>query len=152
MLKAREIIEKRLQKEISFLIEDSTKPKLLINFKLGYSLFIRYNDFNEYSYQFSYSKKLLHRFRFDNYDDKWNVFSKPHHLHERNSEIGIESPMNGQPDHDMAYLIDYIRKNVILWKTKVNFTNFRLNMVHKGHIRPLISFYHRHTFLFSHHN
>ena len=113
MLDARWIIEKRFQKEISFLIVDSTKPKLQINFKLGYSLFIRYNDFNEYSYQFSYSKKLLDRFRFDNYDDKWNVSSKPHHLPERNSKIGIESPMNGQPEHDMLLLIDYIRKNVI---------------------------------------
>lgn len=31
--------------------------------------------------------------------------------------IGIEIPMNGQPEHDMISLVDYIRKNVFILGT-----------------------------------
>ena len=54
----------------------------------------------------------MDRFRFDNYDDYWNVKSKPHHHHKRHSHDGEESEMNGDPNNDMPILTKYILKNV----------------------------------------
>lgn len=92
---------------------DLNRGKLTISFPNGYALFIRYNDFKEYSYQFLYSKKGYDRFRYDNYDDRWSIGSRPHHFHPRGSKNGIISPMNGDPIHDMPLLLKYIRENVI---------------------------------------
>ncbi|MHA1917045.1 MAG: toxin-antitoxin system TumE family protein [Candidatus Ranarchaeia archaeon] len=52
---------------------------------------MRYNDFDEYSYQIMFSHKSLDRARFDNYDDKWKVSTRPHHFHPRNKKNAISS-------------------------------------------------------------
>lgn len=93
---------------------DLIKGKLIINFQNGYSLYVRFNDFDEYSYHFIYSKKENDRFRFDNYDDRWNVNTRPNHLHPRGSKNATNSLMNGEPNHNIPVLIKYIQENVIL--------------------------------------
>ena len=76
-----------------------------ITFFKGLVLYIRYNDYDEYSYQLIYSQKKLDRIRYDNYDDIWNVISKPHHFHPKGEKTAIESPMNGDPNYDVPILI-----------------------------------------------
>ncbi len=111
-LKAANLMQ-RFLKEQKYMQEiDLIKGKLIITFMNGYSLYIRYNDFDEYSYQFMYSKKENDRFRYDNYDDRWNINTRPHHFHQRGSKSGIGSSMNGEPSHDIPLLLKYIEENV----------------------------------------
>ena len=90
---------------------DADRPLLMIQLKDGSILYIRYNDFVEYSYQIMFSHKPLDRVRFDNYDDRWEVSTRPHHLHPRNQEKAKESQMTGIPSHDIPLLIDYVRRS-----------------------------------------
>ena len=87
---------------------DEERPLLKIKFLSGFELYIRYNDHGEYSYHVNFSTDPLDRLRFDNYDDHWPVSTRPHHFHSRNEKNARESPMNGEPDHDMPLLIKYL--------------------------------------------
>ena len=78
---------------------------------MGFRLYIRYNDYGEYSYQLIFSQKPNDRLRFDNYDNVWKVSTHPHHFHQRGEKNAIESPMTGDPNHDIPILIKY--KNYI---------------------------------------
>ena len=71
----------------------------------GITLYIRYNNFEEYTYQIVFSKKKFDRISYDNYDDKWDVKTKPYQLHPRNILTAIESPMLGEPEKDIRILI-----------------------------------------------
>ena len=93
---------------------DPIQSAVHIEFLKAYSLYLRYNDFDEYSYQFTFSKKPLERFRYDNFDHKWSVSTSPHHFHPRSKKIAIESLMKGNPDLDMKRLIAFIQNNVNL--------------------------------------
>jgi len=62
------------------------RPVLTIIFYNGLILHIRYNDFEEYSYQLTFSSSKYDRIRFDNYDKNWKVSTTPHHLHKRGSK------------------------------------------------------------------
>ncbi|MHA1521060.1 MAG: hypothetical protein ACTSRK_12830 [Promethearchaeota archaeon] len=84
-----------------FLSEEQFTLKLI--FLQGERLYIRYNDYCEYSYQFFYSSQLDDFICYDNFDDRWPVSSRPHHLHTKNKDV-IESMMNGEPTHDMPQL------------------------------------------------
>ncbi len=66
-------------------------------------LYIRYNDYNEYSYQYYFSSQLNDFIRFDNFDDRWPISTRPHHLHTK-SKVVIESEMSGDPNHDIPLL------------------------------------------------
>ncbi len=48
---------------------DEERPLLTIYFKNGIYLYIRYNDFGEYSYQIMVSQDKYDRICYDNYDD-----------------------------------------------------------------------------------
>lgn len=58
-----------------------------------------------------FSKKKVDRFRYDNYDDKWIVNTRPHHFHPRGQIDAIESPMIGNPIIDIPLLVNFIEKN-----------------------------------------
>jgi hypothetical protein len=60
---------------------------LKVIFDQGSLLFIRYNQFHEYSYQFFFSQQKNDYIRYDNFDDRWNVASRPHHFHDRNKRV-----------------------------------------------------------------
>ena len=102
---ARKILLENLLPKIKNEYIDDERPFLKISFFKGLILYIRYNDYQEYSYQLIYSQKPLDRIRYDNYDDMWNVKSKPHHFHPKEEKTAIESLMNGDPKHDMLILI-----------------------------------------------
>lgn len=82
-------------------------------FTKGYNLYIRYNDFGEYSYQLQFSSKKHDRIRYDNFDDKWLVTTKPNHFHRRGEVKGVLSPMKGFPEHNIPILIKNDLKPVI---------------------------------------
>ena len=102
---ARKILLNKLLGEIKEEYLDDERPILKITFFKGLVLYIRYNDYDEYSYQLVFSQEPLDRIRYDNYDDMWEVNSKPHHFHPRGEKIAFESSMNGDPKHDISILL-----------------------------------------------
>jgi len=108
LLKAKEILQKHYSDKITQIILEDERPVLKIEFNLSYILYIRYNYFDEYSYQLIFSQQENDRIRFDNYDQIWDVSSKPNHFHPRGKKVAIVSPMNGNPDHDIPILFRYI--------------------------------------------
>ncbi len=76
-------------------------------------IFIRHNNYGEYSYTIVFSKTELDRCRYDNYDDRWEVYSRPHHFHSRKRLEAISSKMTGNPDHGIPLLCKIIQSGVI---------------------------------------
>jgi len=94
--------------EIKDIYVDDDRPLLKVTFLKGFILYIRFNDFQEYSYQLMYSQQPNDRLRFDNFDDRWPVRTRPHHFHPRHGGDAIESPMTGIPEQDIPILIQMI--------------------------------------------
>ncbi|TFF90152.1 MAG: hypothetical protein EU548_04465 [Promethearchaeota archaeon] len=92
------------------LVEDISQLK--ITFKTGQIVYIRYNEFNEYGYQILFSTKKNDSARFDNFDDKWEVSTRPHHFHERGSDNVVKSSMNGDPTFDIPLLVEYLKEEI----------------------------------------
>lgn len=112
---ARKLLNDALQAEIIDLELNLTIYQLQLTFTTGAQLFIRYNEFEEYGYQLILSKKKYDTLRFDNFDDRWPVSSRPHHFHPRDNGPVKESPMVGSPSQDMPKLITHIQDE-IYWK------------------------------------
>jgi len=89
--------------------KDEDRPVISINFDNGINLYIRYNDYEEYSYQIMFSQDKYYRIRYDNYDDCWSLSTKPHHIHERGKKEAVESEMTGKPESDMPLLIEVLK-------------------------------------------
>ncbi len=106
---AHNLIIQNYSKLTREIILDKERPVLKIVFNIEVILYIRYNDFEEYSYNVIFSPNPDDQMRFDNYDDRWDVNTKPHHFHIRGLESSIESPMLGEPNHDIPILINLIR-------------------------------------------
>jgi hypothetical protein len=109
---AYQILLKKYNEIIRKIILLKDRPVLKITFHNEIILYIRYNDYGEYSYSITYSPNPDDQMRFDNYDDIWNVKTKPHHWHSRGLQTVIESPMNGDPDNDVPLLIELIFKKL----------------------------------------
>lgn len=77
----------------------------------GISLFIVYNNHDEYSYTIQFSADPIDRVRYDNFDDRWLVTSKPHHCHPRGEKDAISSPMTGNPEYDIPKLLSKSSRN-----------------------------------------
>ena len=86
------------------------RPVLEATFQNEIILHIRYNDYGEYTYCVIYSPNPDDQMRFDNYDDRWDVKTRPHHFHKRGMQSVIESPMDGDPNQDIPVLIKKIKK------------------------------------------
>lgn len=108
--KARELFLNLLGEDISTDEYREDLSQLRIKLTSGLILYIRYNEFGEYAYQIIFSPKKDDFSRFDNFDDRWDVSTKPHHFHEKGVDNVKISPMNGDPDHDMPLLVRYIIK------------------------------------------
>jgi hypothetical protein len=72
-------------------------------------VYIQYNNHDEYSYSVIYSPSDQDLCRFDNYDQQWEVSSKPHHFHPRKIYEARKSPMKCNPMKDMEELCKFIR-------------------------------------------
>lgn len=88
---------------------DVDRPLFEIQFNNGLILYVRYNDFDEYSYhvQFSFAKE--DRVRYDNYDENWPVTTAPHHFHPRNNKDATDTLMIGNPEQDMQRLVKELK-------------------------------------------
>lgn len=107
-----------LEKELSYSLKNLYfEPKLAryrIELRDGILLYIQYNNYDEYSYSIIFSKILLDRCRFDNYDDRWNVSTRPNHFHPRYDKSGYASLMTGDPDNDIKIICDLIKSGKLL--------------------------------------
>ena len=63
---ARKLLLDELLSEIKDEYIDDERPFLKITFFIGLILYIRYNNYDEYSYQVVFSQEPFDRFRYDN--------------------------------------------------------------------------------------
>lgn len=105
---ARKLLIDEFSDHILELKLNERRPLLTIKFTKGFTVYIRYNDYGEYSYQIQFSQQPQDFIRYDNFDDRWNVSSRPHHLHPRNTIKATKSPMVGSPEKDIPFLIKAI--------------------------------------------
>jgi len=108
------IIEKELSIYLKNLFFEPKLARIHIVLRDEIHLFIRYNNHDEYAYSVFFSKVELDRCRFDNYDDRWNISTKPHHFHPRHNKIGVSSPMNGNPENDIPLICKLIKSGELL--------------------------------------
>ncbi len=111
------ILEKILGSSLKTLNFEPKLARIYILLHDSVQIFIRYNNHEEYSYNVVFSKSEFDRCRFDNYDDKWNVATRPHHFQTRFEENGYNSPMKGNPNEDLQQLCDLIKSGKLLNKT-----------------------------------
>lgn len=107
--KARHLLERLIDDLIVSLSINMDFKRLYILLNDGVEIYIVYNDYDEYSYSIIFSKLILDRCRFDNYDNLWDVSSRPHHFHPRNKKEATSSVMIGDPDSDMPLLCKYMK-------------------------------------------
>lgn len=81
--KSKQILEICLGNSIENLLYQPKLSQIKIRLRNDNVIFVQYNDYGEYGYSILFSKIDLDRCRFDNYDDRWNVPTKPHHFHPR---------------------------------------------------------------------
>ncbi|KKN21471.1 hypothetical protein LCGC14_0924980 [marine sediment metagenome] len=108
---ARKITINNYNDYIRDIILDKDRPVLKIIFHNEIYLYLRYNDYEEYSYSTIFSPNPDDQIRFDNYDDIWDVETRPHHFHTRGLKKVIDSPMKGEPEHDIPILLTFIIEN-----------------------------------------
>jgi hypothetical protein len=114
---AKELLEKGLGNSILDLSFDVEDPRILIKMRDGIRVYIQYNDHDQYSYSILFTDGKLDRSRFDNYDNRWAVSTRPHHFHPRMSKQAFESIMTGKPKNDMPILCDLIKKGKLFSDT-----------------------------------
>jgi hypothetical protein len=114
---AKALLEKGLGNLIVDLSLDIEDPRILIRMRDGVRVYIQYNDYDQYGYSILFTDGKLDRSRFDNYDDRWPVSTRPHHFHPRMSSRAFESVMTGKPKNDMPILCDLIKKGTIFSDT-----------------------------------
>lgn len=105
IVESSNLFSKIIPDEISELKYNKVGKELKILLSNGVEIYVVYNDHHQYSYTIIYSNSKYDRKRFDNYDDRWSVNTRPHHYHIRGSNQIIESPMVGNPNDDIPLLI-----------------------------------------------
>ncbi|MBD3191039.1 MAG: hypothetical protein GF308_10365 [Candidatus Heimdallarchaeota archaeon] len=113
ILEAYEIISRELKGYVSEIELDTDIGKLQFKLKSGITVFIRYNNYNQYSYVILFSSQALDRIRFDNFDDRWDVKSKPNHTHPRFQKEASDSPFSGIPKKDIVILCQLLKSGKI---------------------------------------
>lgn len=114
--KSKLLIEKELSITLKTLNFEPKLARIHVSLRNGTQFYIRYNDYGEYSYSIFFSKMKLDRCRFDNYDDKWNVITRPNHFHPRFVKEGFKSPMIGHPNKDIQKLCTLLKSDKLLLK------------------------------------
>lgn len=109
LITALKFVQNAFTSNITSYRKDEDRPVISIYFDIGINLYIRYNDYEEYSYQIMFSQDKYDRIRYDNYDDHWLLSTKPHHVHERGKKEAIESKMTGKPEIDMPLLVEILK-------------------------------------------
>ena len=105
---ARSLCLKILKRRIIEISLNILLSQLKLTLDSGITIYIKYNEFEEYGYQIIFSREKYDFSRFDNYDDHWDVVSRPHHFHARNNAGVKSSPMLGIPKQDIPFLVKYL--------------------------------------------
>ena len=113
ILEVYDIIQRELRRFISEIDLDEDTGRLRTKLKSGITVFMRYNNYNQYSYVILFSSQTLDRVRFDNFDDRWEDTTKPHHTHPRYKENATRRPFKGSPSEDTPILCNLIRSGDI---------------------------------------
>ncbi len=108
---AATILHPLLKDIILSLNQDLEGGQLSIVLNNGIRLYVVYNNFKQYGYQIMKSLKPKEFVRFDNFDERWNVSTSPHHFHPYKGTHAIESPMIGNPTEDLPQLCEWIKEN-----------------------------------------
>lgn len=112
-LSALNILERELKQDIINIQSNVLQGRSKLILRDGI-LYLQYNSFGDYGYQYIFSEKENDRVRFDNYDTQWSVKTKPNHFHPRWEDEGYESPMISDPDKDMRILSNLIKTKALL--------------------------------------
>ncbi len=107
--KARQIIERELRDQTKGICFDEDLERLKITLKDGLLVYIQFNNYGEYSYSIIMAGDKGDYCRFDNYDDRWDVDTRPHHFHPRFHRHVQESQMIGDPDTDIPLLVRFLK-------------------------------------------
>ncbi|HMF31379.1 MAG TPA: hypothetical protein VKK79_08200 [Candidatus Lokiarchaeia archaeon] len=110
---AQDILEEDLGDLLENILFDFEIPRFTATLVDRTKIIIRYNNYDEYAYFIIFSESLLDRCLFDNYDQRWEVESSPHHFHPRFSKPAFSSPMNGNPELDIRLLCELIQSGSI---------------------------------------
>jgi hypothetical protein len=105
---ARDILMERYRASVREIILENDRPVLKVKLNSEISRFIRYNDYSEYTYLAIFSPEPDDLLRFDNYDNQWDVDTRPHHFHPRGSDTVLASPMQGIPESDIPLFFNAI--------------------------------------------
>ncbi|HMF33923.1 MAG TPA: DUF6516 family protein [Candidatus Lokiarchaeia archaeon] len=111
---ALEIAKRELADQVLTQIYYAKLNRVQIMLNDGTNIFIQYNDHEEYSYSIAFSAVEGDLVRFDNYDDKWEVTTRPHHFHPRANAAVVQSPMTGNPEEDIPQLCELIKSGELL--------------------------------------
>ena len=115
--RAYDIIPKLLQDSIYSIDMILRLATIKITLRDGVKILIRYNNYSEYSYSIILSSIEHDRVRFDNFDDRWNVATRPHRFHPRYDKKGYASSMNGDPENDLPLLISLLKSQKLIETT-----------------------------------
>ncbi len=110
LILAKTIIERELCNLILDLKIDVEDPRIAIKLMNGNRLYVQFNDHDQYGYSLVFSDGKLDRARFDNYDDRWSVSTRPHHFHPRLNMNAFESVMTGNPYN--RFSVHFIRLTI----------------------------------------
>lgn len=105
----RIIVNEFLDQILDFHLNEQ-RPMLTVIFRKGFVLYIQYNKFDEYAYHIQLVHMANNFIRYDNFDDHWEVITKPHHLHPGDKLPVEKSPMIGNPQIDMPNLIQILKE------------------------------------------
>lgn len=108
ILIAKHLIESNYNQMAQETLIDLEDPRLKITLVSGIIIYLQYNNHEQYSYSVIFSNAKLDRSRFDNYDDRWAVSTKPHHYHPKHQYDATISPMRGDPNQDIPLLFDLL--------------------------------------------
>jgi len=113
IIEALNIARIELLKDILNLDLDLDAGRLKIILKNRIIIYIRYNNYQQYSYVVQFSLKQFDRIQFDNFDANWAVNSQPHHCHPRFKHDAFESKFTGDPKNDIPILCNLIKNKDI---------------------------------------
>ncbi len=111
--KATKLFIENFPEQVVSLEIDQILPRVKFVLEGNIILYIRYNDYGEYSYQIIFSNRINDWIRYDNYDSYWDVKTMPNHKHIRNEEKVMNSLMTGDPVSDIPRLIEEILRNLL---------------------------------------
>ena len=112
--KSKQILENCLSDSIEKLLFQPKLSRIKIRLRNDNIIFIQYNVYDEYSYSIIFSKIELDRCRFDNFDNRWDIPTKPHHFHPRSKKEAISSMMIGNPENDMPIFCNLINSGKVM--------------------------------------